>query len=122
MTIMEAIAGADAIKPNQIDKVLKIKWLSELDGRLNNEIFDSYGKGEAFTGYTEKGSRNQILLVPEPYDSLYIDWLVWHIEETYNEQSNANNTLAMFNNTLDSFKRWYIRTHQYDSPRIKLWR
>ena len=122
MTIMEAIANADTLKPNQIDKVIKIKWLSELDGRIKNEIIDSYGKGEVFTGYTEKKSRDTVLIVPEPYDSLYIDWLIWHIEESYNEQGNANNTYSKFENTFEAYKRWYIRTHRHDAPRIKLWR
>ena len=122
MTIMEALSSADRLKPNQIDKTEKVKWLSELDGRIHNEIIDSYGKGDRFGGYADGVNLNTELIVREPYDSLYIYWLIWHVESALNEQGNANNTYIKFESTLNAFKKWYVRTHRNESPRIKLWR
>lgn len=121
MTIMEAISAADKIKPNQFDNVIKTMWLSELDGRIKYEIIDSQGTN-GDTAVVYEANSDATLLVPTPYDSIYIYWIIWHIEDALNEQGNANNTYTKFENTFEAFKRWYIRTHKHNAPRIKLWR
>ncbi len=120
MRLLDAISNADKLKPNQFDAAVKTMWLSELDGRINNEIIDSCGRDEAFKGY--EVNDDATLIVPEPYDSIYIYWLIWHIEDALNEQGNANNTYTKFENTFEAYKKWYIRTHRHNAARIKLWR
>lgn len=120
MTIFEAIAGADKVKENQIDKSLKIGWLSELDGRINHEIIDSYGTSDvAFSGYTESVNPDTKLLVAAPYDYLYIYWLVWHMETMLGEEARANNTHTQFEELWDAYVNWYIRTHRAPRSRIR---
>ena len=39
MTISEAIERADRLMPNQYDREQKVRWLSELDGQAEREVF-----------------------------------------------------------------------------------
>lgn len=45
MTIDEAIELCDRMKPNHYEKEDKLRWLSELDGRIRIEILDTHEGG-----------------------------------------------------------------------------
>lgn len=113
MTIAEAIAKVDEIKPNQYDAREKIGWLSTLDGLIKNEVIDSHmGSDEvSFACYTKDTPLTTVLLVPEPYSSLYIDYLTMKIDYSNNEIDRYNNSMNMFNNSYYAFQSFYNRTH-----------
>ena len=74
MTIDEAVAQCDRVKPNQYPKSEKIRWLSQLDGTIQKEILDYYEAGE-FAGYGEDTPGETELLAPEPYTGIYEAYL-----------------------------------------------
>ena len=82
MTIMEAIQRINTVKPNGYDQPQKIKWLSTLDGIVKEEIIDTHEGGEnvAFDGYTVETNLLTELLVPAPYDDIYIRYLEMQID------------------------------------------
>ena len=113
MTIMEALHRIDAIKPNSYSMAEKIKWLSTLDGTIKKEIIDNY-QGAAtivFNGYTEDADLNTILLVPAPYDEIYLFLLESKIDYWNGEIGKYNNSTAMFNEAYSNFAKYYNRTH-----------
>lgn len=113
MTIMEAIHRIDSVKPNRYSQQEKIQWLSILDGTVKAEIIDTHeGAGASdFKGYTEKTDLNTQLLVPAPYDDIYLFWLESQIDYWNGEIKKYNNSIAMYNNAYSEFAKYYNRTH-----------
>lgn len=114
MTIMGAISHIDSIKPNRYTQVEKIKWLSTLDGLIKREIIDTHEGGEnvSFAGYDDVSDLTSELLVPAPYDDMYLKWLETQIDYANGEYNKYNNTAMAFNTVLESYKKYYNRTHK----------
>ena len=110
---MEALHRIDTIKPNTYSQAEKIKWLSTLDGIIKTEIIDSHEGAESviFNGYTEDADLTTVLLVPAPYDDIYIYWLESKIDYFNGEIGKYNNSITTFNEAHSSFTRYYNRTH-----------
>ena len=113
MTIIEAITRVDTVKPNTYSQPEKIKWLSELDGIIKAEIIDTHEGGEnvAFSGYTAETDLNTKLLVPAPYDEVYIRYLEMQIDYANNEYGKYNNSMVMYNSVYTAFEKHYNRDH-----------
>ena len=113
MTIIEAINQIDAIKPNSFEQIEKVKWLSILDGRIKTEIIDTHEGADAvvFNGYSEDTPLETELLVPAPYDEVYLRWLEARIDHANNEYGKYNNSSVMFNNAYSEYMRYYNRNH-----------
>lgn len=121
MTIMEALHRADALKPNMYTPAEKIKWLSILDGIIKKEIIDTHEGGEdvVFNGYEEDALLTTELLVPAPYDDIYIHWLEAQIDYTNGEYGKYGNSKSMYNTSYDAFKNFYHRTHMPKGKKFK---
>lgn len=121
MTIIEAINGIDAIKPNTFEQIEKVKWLSILDGRIKEEIIDTHegAEGVVFNGYSEDTPLDTQLLVSAPYDELYLRWLEARIDHANNEYGKYNNSSVMFNNAYSEYWRYYNRNHLPNSGKRK---
>ena len=67
----EAVALADAWRPNGIGAEDKARWLSQIDGRLLKELYALYdGEEKEMPLYTPEGEEE--LLAPPPYDEIYV--------------------------------------------------
>lgn len=113
MTIIEAINRVDTIKPNSYGQTEKIRWLSDLDGIIKTEIFDTHEGGEdiSYSGYTADTALDTELLVPSPYDEVYIHYMEMRIDYTNNEYGKYNNSMVMYNTAYSAFERYYNRNH-----------
>lgn len=113
MTIMDAIFRIDVLKPNCYSQSEKVKWLSTLDGLIKSEIIDTHedGKGIEFAGYDENTDLSTELLVPAPYDAIYLRWLEAQIDYANGEYRKYNNSLVAYNDAYSLFQRYYNRTH-----------
>mgnify|MGYP003291867496 CR=1 FL=1 len=114
MNIIEAITHIDALKPNGYSQDEKIRWLSNLDGIVKSEIIDTHEGGDevAFTGYNETTPPTQELLVPHPYDDVYIKWLEAQINYSNGEYGKYNNSITMYNTVFTAYAKYYNRTHK----------
>ena len=114
MTIIEAITMIDSIKPNTYTQTQKIGWLSTLDEIIKKEIIDTHEGGEAvdFQGYGEDIDVNSTLLVPAPYDEIYLFWMESKIDYWNGERPKYNNSITMFNNAYSTYQEYYNRLHR----------
>lgn len=113
MTLMESLHRIDTIKPNAYSQSEKIKWLSALDGIIKTEIIDTHKGSEnvVFNGYTEDTDLTTTLLVPAPYDELYLYWLESKIDYWNGEIGKYNNSASMFNEAYSMFAEYYNRAY-----------
>ena len=122
MTINEVIEYVDTVKPgNGVDRAMKIKWLSTLDLRIKKEIIDLHGGGcdTVFNGYGESTPGDTVLLVPAPYEALYIHWLEAQMAYINGEFNQFNNAITMYNAEYASFASAYRREHRPSAPKLK---
>ncbi len=112
MTVQEAIARADAMKPNACPDDVKYAWLTELDGRIKTEILDTH------VGFDETGmpdysyaNRMENLLAPEPYSDMYVYWLFMKIDFMNGEFDRFNNDAMLYNTSWLAFSNYMNRIH-----------
>lgn len=120
MTLLGAISHIDMIKPNSYSQQDKLRWLSTLDGIVKREIIDTHTGGEevSFSEYTDATPLTQDLLVPHPYDDVYIRWLEAQIDYANGEYGKYNNSITMYNVAYSNYEKYYNRTHM---PIGKTW-
>ena len=120
MTLIGAINHIDSIKPNSYSEQNKRRWLSTLDGLVKREIIDTHKGAEAvsFSEYTDATPLTQELLVPFPYDDVYIRWLEAQIDYANGEYGKYNNTITAFNNAYARFESYY---HKNNKPLSESW-
>ena len=111
MLISEAIDTLDRIKPNQFSKEEKVKWLSDIDMQIYEEIILTHEGGEIeFNGYDEStDTESTSLLAPSPYDELYIHALKRQVDLYNEEYAKYNNDSILFNSAYTNFYDWYNR-------------
>ena len=113
MTINEAITRLDALKFNTYNEEDKIEWLSRLDSAVKLQIIDNHSGAESipFNGYNADTPLNTVLLVPAPYDEVYLRWMEAQIDYHNGEYDKFNNSIIMYNTAFDAYQKYYIRTH-----------
>lgn len=121
MTIMDAINRIDSLKPNRYEQSEKIKALSTLDGIIKNKIIDTHVGSEevSFEGYTDDTDNTTVLLVPAPYDVIYLYWLEATIDYWNGETMKYNNSIQLYNTAYEDFERYYNRTHMPKGKKIR---
>lgn len=115
MTVREAIALVDRLKPNKFSEADKVKWLSDIDGLIVRELVDSHEdrpfEGE-FLGYANLAADgDKELIAPYPYDILYRWYLESQIDLGNAEIGKYNNSKTLFNSAYLTYTDHYNRTH-----------
>ena len=114
MTIDQAIALCDALRPNQYPRTMKIGWLSKLDGRIFRELLMTHGdcSTDSFSGYDDTTDGDTELLVPSPYGAdVYNYFLQAQIDKENGETTRYNQSITMYNSAFRAFAGDYRRSH-----------
>lgn len=117
MRIKEAIAESAALTGSALEQGTLCRWLSEMDGRLVMEFF----RGESWKPYDPEQDTEQVLLVPAPWDGLYVHYLEAMTYYSTGEYSRYQNALTMAEKVLADFKAWFVRTKPAFSPVYPYW-
>lgn len=112
-TITEVLETVDELKPNQYLDAEKIKWISKLDGIVKSEIIDKHEGGSEipWEPYDETTDGDTVLLVPEPYSSMYQHYIEAQIDYHNAEYTRYNNSSAIFNMDYEDYAKAYRREH-----------
>ena len=121
MTIIEAINKIDSLKHNTYSKSDKVSWLSRLDSMVNRTIIATHEGSDSatFTGYDDSTDLQTKLLVPEPFDEVYLRWMEAQIDYHNGEYNKYNNAIIMYNAAFEAYQNYYNRTHMPIGKSIK---
>lgn len=121
MTIIEAVNKIDALKPNNYTTENKVAWLSTIDGIIKKEIIDTHEGADkvTFTGYDSNTPTDTVLLVPAPYDDIYVRWLEAQIDYNNGEYGRYSNSMTMYNASYSAYERFYNRNNMPISKGFK---
>ena len=113
MKLGDAISRLDELKPNGFSRGQKIFWLSALDSTVKEEIIDRHEGGEnvSFVPYDENCGEDTELLIPPPYDEVYLRYMEAQIDYANGEYDRFNNSNAMYAAAYTAFSRAYNRSH-----------
>lgn len=113
MTIIEAINRLDSLKFNTYSQTEKIEWLSRLDSAVKLQIIDTHHDGEevSFRGYTEDTPLDTVLLVPTPFDEVYLRWMEAQIDYYNGEFDKYNASIIMYNTAFNEYASYYNTHH-----------
>ena len=114
MTINQAITRLDALKFNTYTQEDKIEWLSRLDSAIKLQIIDNHVGAENinFNGYDSSTPLDTVLLVPAPYDEVYLRWMEAQIDYHNGEYDKFNNSIIMYNTAFDAYQKHYTITYK----------
>lgn len=120
MTIIEAINKLDDLKHNTYTQSNKVEWLSRLDAMVKKFILDTHeGEEVTFNGYDDSTDTSTELLVPAPFDEVYLLWMEAQIDYHNGEYEKYNNSIDMFNTSYNSYQNYYNRTHMPKGKKFK---
>jgi hypothetical protein len=113
MKIVQAINRIKKLKPHRFPDTEIIGWLSTLDATVKTEVIDTHEGGEniVFAGYDDLTPTSTELLIPAPYDEVYLFWLEAKIDYWNGEYGHYNNSISMFNAAFEAYKSQYNDTH-----------
>lgn len=115
MNIQEALDLVDGMKPNMMDRTMKIKFLQELDQLIYHEILLKHqheAAQEVLPVYDADTDPGTELLVPDAYGrEMYLYWLMSKVDLQNMEIEKYNNDRALFENCYDTMSDWWTRTH-----------
>lgn len=114
MKIIEAINRLDSLLFNTYDQIDKVKWLSNLDSMVKRHVIDTHEGAEdvIFTEYDGDTDPQTELLIPAPYDEVYLRWLEAQIHYHNGEYDKYNNAILMFNTVYETYQAFYARGHR----------
>ena len=113
MTILEAIRRVDSLRHNTFTQAEKIGWLAQVDALVVQEVLRTHeGSEEAPSGcYDAQTPLDQQLLVPPPYDELYLHYLCAQMDYYHGEYDRYNRSMGMYQAVWSAFANFYNRTH-----------
>ena len=110
MKIRDVITKVDDIKPNSYSEEDKLQWLEDIENKIHGEIVMQYVDPVEMTDFSDDESE---LIAPNPYDNLYISYIIAKIDFYNNETTRYNNSMIMFNEEYQAFINYYNRTHTH---------
>lgn len=109
MKLTDAISQAVLLTGAAVDQSVMCRWLSELDGQLSLTLY----KTDSIIQYQlpGEGQESPALLVPYPWDGMYIHYLEAMCYYTTGDFGRYQNSMAMYNQGEKAFREWCIRMH-----------
>ncbi len=108
-TMNKVIEYVDGVKPNAYDDEAKYDWISRVESMIGLEV---HGDEEPVTLECPRDADTE-LSVPFPYDDVYALYVLCMIDFHNREWNSYNNSLTMFSERLEAYKRYYIQRYAH---------
>ena len=97
MKVKDAIAAADAVKPNAFSEETKFQWLRRMEGCLQAEVFLMAPAQIRELDLQYPADMDRELLVDPPYDDLYPLYLQARIDAENGEYNKYADSMTIYN-------------------------
>ena len=111
VTAREAIAAADAEKPNAFDEKTKFEWLRRLEGHLMANVFLMAPAQIRELDMDYETDMDRQLLVDPPHDDIYPLYLKAKIDEGNGEYNKYADSMAIYNSAYTEFVCWFCQLY-----------
>lgn len=112
MTLRQAIERLDARLHNTYTNAEKVSWLSAADAIVKIQVLDTHEQEEVkmFNGY-DGNDLEQELIVPAPFDEMYLYWMESQIHYHNDEHDRYNTSIIQYNKFFNDFANWFTRNN-----------
>ena len=104
----KTIEIVDRLKPNSYSDEDKLRWINELDGMVQKLVIQT----DKIKQYSYPKDMDTELLIPAPFENVYVSYLEAKIDYHNREYANYNNATIMFESQFSEYKKAYIREHK----------
>ena len=116
MTVKSIIDLVDVKEPNSYTLDEKVSWLSNLDGKIFEEVIKKYAEydpdEDVFEPYSSSTYATDTLLIGDPYGTdLYVHYLIAMIAQGNAEISRYNQQISLYNAAYSQWWNNYNQTH-----------
>ena len=111
-TIKQIIDRVDELRPNQYSEVMKLAWLSELEGKIAADVMLMGIEEIRSIEYSYPESLKVEPLVSYPHQEVYMYWLMAQIDFANGEYNKYQNSMEMYNQHLSNYVRWFANTYE----------
>ena len=94
-TLQQALTRIDTICPNAWDDAAKLLWLNECESMIQTRILGT--APEACITYDADTARSTTLLVPAPFDRLYVYYVIAMCDYAAHETAHYADSMMLFN-------------------------
>ncbi len=108
-TLQQALTRIDVICPNAWDETAKLLWLNECESMIQTRILGV--APEQCITYDADTDRSTALLVPAPFDRLYVYYVIAMCDYAAHETAHYADSMMLFNAALDEYAKWYQRAN-----------
>lgn len=110
MTGREALDAVGTLKPHAYGAEALLRELSRLDGRIMKELWHGRaGAAGELPNYTEVNAANTALVAEEPYDLMYLHYLMARIALWNGEVERYNQYAQLFEEAYGAYRAWVSR-------------
>jgi len=117
MTVNDVLARVKDRKPNAYNDESLCDWLNECEAIVQRGLFLTVP--ETIVQYEWPKDRDAELILPRPYDALYISYVIMMIQYAQEEYTAYNNTNMMFESQWDKAQQYYNRQNP-NPPSLKI--
>ena len=107
MTVQDFLDITMTLSPSTLDPSLKLRWLSEVEGRVKVELLGE--SAETLQPIDESTPRGEELVVPHPYDRLYWMYYVTMYNYLVGDSARYENAALLFNEAYNGYGRYLKR-------------
>lgn len=113
MKLLDAIGRVERDRPNEAGKDDLVAWINQLDMRFWTEQVRRHEGGDAVAApdYSMDAAGDTELLIPSPWDEVYIHHLYACIDYRLGEMDRYNNSAILFQNAWANACKAWRRTH-----------
>lgn len=117
MKVKDVLNYVTETRHDQYGEDIKMDWLNKVEAQV---YLDILSRARGYQGelpyYKWDEDADTELLVPHPYDELYVHYIEAMIDYTNGEFARYNNSLAVFEDSWNDFAAYYRRTHFPKQP------
>lgn len=133
------IAQYNMERPNEVDDAVKLKMLKKCEHMIINEVILTHEhpvtdekkieivnstlkitSGDTLQEHLDSFGMDTELIVPEPYEEVYIHFLDQKIAYNNNDIKRYNVAATQYNNAMLTYQQWYNRTNNALRAKVPL--
>jgi len=115
MTVKNIVDLVDTKEPNSYTIDEKVAWLSNLDGKIFEEVLKKYKEfdpDDEFTPYSTSTYATDTMLIGNPYgEDIYVHYLIAMIAQGNAETPRYNQQITLYNTAYSQWWNHYNTTH-----------
>jgi len=117
MTVNECLAKVKDRKPNAYRDESLNDWLNECEAMVQREMFLTVP--DEIIQYAWPDDRDKELILPKPYDKLYVTYIIREIQGVQEEFGAYNNSNTILKGEWEEAQKYYNRLNP-NPPSLKI--